>query len=55
MSVATPDLKLLIETVDSQKLATKLNKECQKIKRQQPVLVQVLSSDEDTKQGIEKD
>jgi len=58
MSVAEaqPDLaplSLLIETVDSEKLATKLNKECEKLQRQQPVLIQVLTSDEDTKHGVE--
>jgi PLP dependent protein len=58
MSVAEalPDLapiSLLIETVDSEKLATKLNKECEKLQRQQPILIQVLSSDEDTKHGVE--
>lgn len=46
-------LSLLIETVDSEKLATKLNKECEKLQRQQPVLIQVLTSDEDTKHGVE--
>ncbi len=48
-----PPLQLLIETVDSEKLAQKLNKECEKIDRQQPVLIQVLTSDEGTKHGVE--
>ena len=39
--------------MDSEKLANKLNKECEKLQRQQPVLIQVLSSDEDTKHGVE--
>lgn len=45
----------VIETLDSEKLATKLNKECEKIQRVEPigVLVQVLTSDEGTKHGIE--
>ncbi|CDW78403.1 UNKNOWN [Stylonychia lemnae] len=47
----------LIETIDSEKLANKINKECEKIQRQEPVgvLVQVLTSDEGTKFGVQQD
>ena len=43
----------VVETVDSQKLASKLDKEAAKAGRQEPigVLVQVLTSDEGTKHG----
>lgn len=45
----------MIQTVDSEKLASKLNKELDKIGRSEPlnVLIQILSSDEDTKFGID--
>ena len=45
----------LVETVDSEKLATRLNKELLKIKRPQPlpVLVQVHSGGEASKFGVE--
>jgi PLP dependent protein len=57
LSVATlPErsLNLCIETVDSKKLAEKLNKEWKNLAQVNPlpVLVQVLSSDEDTKHGM---
>eukprot|EP00347_Sterkiella_histriomuscorum_P010275 403376924 len=47
----------IIETIDSEKLATKINKECEKIQRKEKigVLVQVLTSDEGTKHGAEQD
>ncbi len=47
----------IIETLDSEKLAAKLNKEAAKIERKEPigVLVQVQTSDEGTKHGIEQD
>ena len=45
----------MVQTVASEKLATKLNKELEKVNRTEPlnVLVQILSSDEDTKYGID--
>ena len=41
--------------MDSQKIAEKINKECLKINRERPlnVLIEVLTSDEGTKSGIE--
>ena len=51
--VSVPNL-VLFETLDTQKLATKLNKELGKIQRADPlpVLVQVNTSGEDTKSGV---
>lgn len=48
---------LVIETLDSAKLASKLNKEALAIHRPEPigVLVQVQTSDEGTKFGVEQD
>lgn len=50
---AVPNLALF-ETVDTQKLATKLNKELTKLNRENPlpVLVQVNTSGETTKSGV---
>jgi PLP dependent protein len=53
--VSVPNLRL-VETVDSQKLAQKLNTECEKAERPEPlpVLVQVLTNlGEGTKFGME--
>jgi pyridoxal phosphate enzyme (YggS family) len=49
--IEVPNLAV-IETIDSQKLAQKVNSECDKRKRDLGVFIQVLSSDEDTKNGI---
>lgn len=43
---------VVVETVDSQKLADKLQKECKKKNRELGVFIQVLSSEEGTKSGI---
>ena len=44
----------MIESLDSLKLAEKLNKELEKIEREKlDVLVQVATGDEDTKHGLE--
>jgi len=53
--VTVPNLDL-VETVDSEKLAAKLNKEYGKAERKEPlrVLVQVLTSTEGTKFGVEE-
>ena len=51
--VSVPNLRM-IESLDSLKLAEKLNKELEKIEREKlDVLVQVATGDEDTKHGIE--
>jgi len=49
-----PNLSM-IETVDSERLATKLNTACLSVGRRLPVLVQVDTSGEDTKSGVDAD
>ncbi|EAS01475.2 pyridoxal phosphate enzyme, YggS family protein (macronuclear) [Tetrahymena thermophila SB210] len=49
--VLVPNLYML-ETIDSIKLATKVNKECQKLSKKLKVLIQVKTSTEDTKSGV---
>lgn len=48
---AVPNLAV-VETVDSIKLASKLNNACESIDRQLDIYIQVHTSDEDTKSGV---
>jgi PLP dependent protein len=50
--VKVPNLHVL-ETLDSEKLATLLDKECGKLSRTLNVMIQVLTSETGEKQGIE--
>ncbi|MCL5408757.1 MAG: YggS family pyridoxal phosphate-dependent enzyme [Candidatus Omnitrophica bacterium] len=46
------DIFDMIETLDSLKLADKLNKEMEKLKRKMPVLIEINSGQEENKNGI---
>ena len=45
----------VIQSVDSLKLAQKINQECEKIKKTMPILIQVNTSDEPQKVGVSPD